>query len=150
MRGVYTGYFAHSALAAAKSLIIVTAPASRAVEILKASVTNRTQETNEQLEIGIYRASGGTRGTPTAMTPSPCEVNDGAAASLVEHTWGTDPTVGVPLDVQGVAGLSGYFYDPTPEERIVLPAAGIIVLRIVTATFTAFDAVAMIRFREIG
>lgn len=150
MRGVYTATFAHTAQTAAKSLIILTAPASRVVEILGASITNRTAETNEQLEAGIYRASSGTRGTPTAMTPVPSEVNDGAAGSLAEHTWGTDPTVGVALDWQGFASLSGYFYDPTPEERIIVPASGIIVMRVVTASFTSVELVAKIRFREIG
>lgn len=159
MRGVYYVEFAHDSLVGnvAKNLIILEAPlavpdvANVTFEVLNARVTNKDIETNEQIEFGLFRASGGTKGTPGAtFTPTPMEVIDPASRVLASHTWTTDPTIGVALDHQGVPTLSGYSFDPTPEERPIVRAGGFLVLRLVTTTFTPFDALATIVFREIG
>lgn len=151
MRGVFTATASHSGLTAAKNVIILTAPADATVEILSASITNKSAETNEQLEMGVFRGSGGTIGTPTSLTEAPTEVGSGSADAVATHTWETaDPTAGNALDLKGVASLSGYYYDPTPEERITVPPSGIVMLRIVSSTFTAMDVDAVLTWREIG
>jgi len=160
MRGVYSARIVHTALAAAKDLLILTAPANRVIEILSAHISNRTQETNEQLEAGLFRATAAGVGAATAITKKPHEPNDAASGATLEHTYATTQNV---LDADpvgttepGFASLSGWHHTPIPEERIYVtgtaaePDTNIIALRLITATFTAFDCVASITWREIG
>lgn len=160
MRGVYSARVIHSVLAAAKDLLVITAPANRVIEILGAHISNRTQETNEQLEAGLFRCTAAGTGAATAITKKPHEPNDAAAGATLEHTYATtQPTLDadpVGTTEPGFSSLAGWHHAPIPEERIyVTGTAGeadtnILVLRLITATFTAFDCVASITWREIG
>jgi len=160
MRGVYTGRIVHTALAAAKDLLVITSPTDRVIEILEAHVTNRTQETNEQLEAALFRCTVAGTGAATAITKKPHEPNDAAAGATLEHTYATtqptldaDPVGGME---PGFSSLAGWHFAPIPESRIYVCGTAaeadtkILVLRLITATFTAFDCVASITWREIG
>lgn len=156
MRGVYTAEISIAALAGAtapgKTLLYITAPAAAAVEILSASVTNASNETNEQLLFDIRRV--GTLGTPTGtpVTPTKHESGDQAAASTVKgNVTASEPTytANTSMGKAGAATLGGWFYQPAPEERPIIPPAGTSGLLLV-GTCTAFDAQVVIVFREIG
>jgi len=159
MRGVYTAAFRISGLSAAKTLMYLTAPSNKVVELLSASVTNETNETNEQLLCGFQRVSS--LGTPTAtsITPKPHENGDQAAGSTlkanVTASEPTYPAVGQDADIpgafglEGFASLGGWFFDPTPEERPIIAGGDTWGLRMVS-TPTSFDAVIKLTFREIG
>jgi hypothetical protein len=152
MRGVYTAQVSISALAAAKTLMYVTAPADKVVEILSAEVSNKSNETNEQLECTFQRVT--TLGTPTAttLTPSKHENGDQAAGSTVKgDVTASEPTYGTNTEIgrAGFASLAGWRFDPVPEERPIIPGQGTLGLRMLS-TPTAFDAVVRITFREVG
>ncbi len=159
MRGVYTAAYRISGVAAAKTLMYITAPADKVVEILSASVSNESAETNEQLICGFQRVT--TLGTPTAttITPKPHEAGDQAAASTVKaNVTASEPTypaISAGADIPGAFGLEGFasvggwFYDPTPEERLTVPGQGTLGLRLVVAP-TSLDIVIRLTFREIG
>lgn len=154
MRGVYEASHKISALATAATLMYITAPANKVVEILSIEVTDATNETNEQMEITFQLISS--LGTPTAttVTPSKLEQGDQAAGSTVkaavtasEPTYSSGPAVEVGR--AGVATLGGYRYAPVPEERPVVAGGASWGLRLL-ANITAIDAVVVMRFREIG
>jgi hypothetical protein len=152
MRGVYDAHILISGLAAAKTVLYITAPSDNCVEILSADITNATNETNEQCRATWQRVT--TLGTPTGttLTPSPHEQDDQAAAStVVGNVTASEPTYGSNTEVghMGFSSLSGYYYTPLPEERLMLKAAQTWGLRILNSP-TAFDAVVRVSFREIG
>ncbi len=154
MRGVYEASIKISSLAAAKTLLYITAPSAKCVEVLSASVTNATNETNEQCEVTLSLISS--LGTPTAttITPTMAQQGDQAAGSTLksnvtasEPTYASSPAVEVGR--QGFASLAGYQFAPVPEERPVIAPSATWGLYLVNAP-TAFDAVVALRFREIG
>lgn len=152
MRGVYTAHLKISALAAAKTLIFITAPSTKVVEILSISITNSSLETNEQLECCWQKI--GTLGTPSAttLTPSKHESGDQASASTVKgNVTASEPTYTSDTEIgkEGFSSVGGYFFDPLPEERPVVSAADSWGLRMLS-TPTAFDANCRITYREIG
>lgn len=153
MRGVYEATVAISALAATKTLMYITAPSNKVVEILSARVTNTSNETNEQLECTIQKIT--TLGTPTAttLTPTPRETGDQAAGSTVKGDCTSEPTTytsGVEAGRQGFPSIAGWHYQPIPGERLVIGGGASWGLLLLTTTCTAFDAMATVTFREIG
>lgn len=153
MRGVYTAQIQATGQTAAKTAIYITAPATAAVEILSASLTNIDNETNEQLECCLQRVSSLGTPTGTSLTPSKSENGDQAAGSTaVGNVTASEPTYSNNTQVgrEGFPSLGGWRYQPTPEERIVIPPGGTVGLRILTSTFTSLGWDAMIVFREIG
>lgn len=153
MRGVYTAVVGVSSLSATKTLIYITAGSAIVVEIISAWITNKTNETNEQLEACLRRVSS--LGTPTAttLTPSKQEAGDQSAASTVKgNVTASEPTYSSNTDMgyEGFSSLGGYRYDPMPEERPIIAPSATVGLVMVTSSFTAFDCEAGIVFREIG
>lgn len=151
MKGVYTATQKISALAAAKTLMYITAPSDRIVEILSATVTNESNATNFQFEAQLANVT--TLGTPTAttVTPTPQEKGDQAAASTVKaNVTASEPTYGSALHQEGAASLVGYRFEPPTElERIYIAPSQTVGLRMIT-TPTSFDCDVRITFREIG
>lgn len=154
MRGVYTASYRITALTAARTLLYLTAPARRVVEILSASVTNESNETNEQLLCTLQSISGYPLGAPsgTSVTPSAHEPGDQASTVVAfANISGNEPTYSTNTEIgrEGFSSLGGYYFDPLPEERPVVPATGALGLRMINAP-TSFDAVVKVTFREIG
>lgn len=154
MRGVYTATHKLSGLATAKTLMYLTAPSNKVVEILSVSVTNESNETNEQLQICLQRVT--TLGTPTAttITPAKHEAGDQAAGSTVKaNVTASEPTYtdnsGDEIFREGCSSLAGWFYDPVPEERPIVAGGASVGLRNINSN-TAFDAMIRMTFRELG
>lgn len=159
MRGVYTAAYRIAGVSAAKTLMYLTVPSNKVVEILSVSVTNESNETNEQLLVGLQRVT--TLGTPTAttITPKPHETGDQAAGSTVKaNVTASEPTypaIAAGADIPGAFGLEGasslggWYFDPTPEERPIVPGGETVGLRLVNAP-TSLDLVVRWTFREIG
>jgi len=152
VRGVYTAQIKISALAAARTLAYITAPSNKPVEILSTSITNASNETNEQLEATWQAISSLGTPTGTTLTPSKHELGDQAAAStVVGNITASEPTytANTLVGYQGFSTLGGYFFTPVPEERPIIAGAASWGLRMLS-TPTAFDAIVTITFREIG
>jgi hypothetical protein len=152
MRGVYTVDIKISALAAAKTLLLLQAPAGACVEIISAMVgSSGSNVTNQQLEAEWAKVT--TLGSPTgtAITPSPQEHGDVAAGSTVTGNLTVEPTTysAQIYDHQGFPSLGGYQHQPVPEERIVVSPSAAIGLKLIS-TPTSLDLVVRVVFREIG
>lgn len=151
MRGVYTTQAEITGLVAAKTLVLIQAPATAVVEILSAAISNYDNETAEQWNVGLYKVA--TLGTPTgtANTPAKHESGDQAAASTCLVNLSGEPTAygAVAIDQMGTNNLAGYRYDPLPEDRPIVPPSGAIGLRMLNAP-ASFNATVQIVFREIG
>ena len=153
MRGVYEASLQISGLNAARTLLYLTAPSGKCVEVLSASVTNATNETNEQLECCLQRIT--TLGTPTgtALTPTKMEQGDQAAGSTaVGNVTASEPTYtsNTQIGRRGFPSLGGWEFAPVPEERPVIAPSESWGLRILAAPSSAIDADVRVVFREIG
>lgn len=152
MRGVYTASHKITGLNAAKTLLYLTAPSGKVVEILAASVTNLSNETNEQLEVLIQRISNLGTPTATAVTPAKHEDGDQAAGSTVAaNVTAGEPTYAANTELgrEGFASLGGWYFKPMPEERPTVSAGASVGIRMINAP-TAFDCIVSLTFREIG
>ncbi len=54
MRGVYTVRVKITTLAAAKTVLLGTLPSGTIIEILEAYLTNASQNTVEQIDVGLF------------------------------------------------------------------------------------------------
>lgn len=152
MRGVYTAQIKISGLAAAKTLVYITAAAAKPVKILSAEITNASNETNEQCEACWQRVSS--LGTPTgsSLTPSPHEQGDqAAAATVVGNVTASEPTYASNTQVgrKGFASIVGYAFQPTPEEQPIIQGGATWGLQILNSP-TAFDCIVNVTFQELG
>lgn len=151
MRGVYTATNQITGLNASKTLMYITAPSTKIVEILGFTVTDDNNATNFQMLVGCYNIS--TLGTPTAtaVTPTPHEAGDQAAASVVKaNVTASEPTYGTEITQEGAASLVGYrFEPPTEADRLYVTAGASVGWRMMN-TPTSFNADIRLTFREIG
>lgn len=154
MRGCYEATIQDSSASAAKTLLYITVPANKVVEVLSAEVTNADNETNEQCEVTFSKISS--LGTPTAttITPTKMEQGDQAASSTVkgvvsgsEPTYTTGPVV--EFGRKGFPSLAGYQYAPVPEERPILAGGDSWGLRLLNSP-SALKLDVVLRFRELG
>jgi len=151
MRGVYTASIDISGLSVAKTLILLQASATSVLEILSVHLTNQNSETNEQWAVGFYHVTTVGSPTGTSITPEKHEKLDASSVATVLGNLTVEPTLysSRPIDKEGISSLSGYHYDPIPEERPIVPPSGAIGLFISTVP-TATDVTANIIYREIG
>jgi hypothetical protein len=159
MRGVYGANYRIAGVTTGKTLLYITVPSTIVVDILSCYVTNESNETNEQLLCCLQRVT--TLGTPTAttITPTKAEKGDQAAASTVkanvtasEPTYGAIAQGGAIVDADGLQGfpsLSGWAYQPTPEERQTIAPGDTWGLRLVN-TITSADLCVQLNFQERG
>lgn len=152
MRGVYEASYKISALNSARTLMLLTAPADGIVEILQATITNCSNETNEQLEAVLQTVD--TLGTPTdtPVTPGKREAGDAASGSTVTaNVTASEPSfvAGTEVGREGFASLAGYRFQPVPEERPIVAPGETIALKMLSAP-TAFDCIVSLVFREVG
>ena len=124
-------------VAAAKTLIRITAPATMVLLLLRAKITQSGSVTSTQARGTIQRAS--TAGTGTAETPEKLESGDPVATFTAITDLTAEPTLtGDPILDEGFNWLNGMLWVPAPEERIWVPPSGIALLRLPTlgATMT--------------
>lgn len=153
MRGVYEAVVAISGVTAAKTLVYITSPSSKVVEIFSAQVTNASNETNEQMECCLQTVSSLGTPTKTDLTPSKMEAGDQAAGSTVcGNVTASEPTYSSNTQIgrEGQPSLGGWRFQPTPEERPVIAPSATMGLRLLSSSLSSVDLVATIRFREIG
>jgi hypothetical protein len=150
MKGVYTTATKISGVNSSRTLLYLTAPASKVVEIIGITVTNESVATNFQLEISVANIT--TLGSPTAtqLTPTPHEKGDQAAgSSTFVNVTASEPTYGTTLTQEGAAAVQGYRHEPYPDERLYVAPGATIGVRLLT-TPTQFDCDVRITFKEIG
>lgn len=151
-------------IGADRTLIIVHAAAAittRAsmLSILRCSVGQHGTATSQNLGITIQQKASAF-GTYTSRTPVPIVVG-GAASGISGGTAGAAATAGTnataegagtetPIVQDGFNNLSGWLWVPTPEERIIVPPDGAVILKLVgTPTSTANWSATLI-FEELN
>lgn len=152
MYGVYTAHIEIAALSVAKTVLLAELPATMCVEILEAHLTNADGNTQQQLNVALSLVN--VKGTPAGASVNIRKTEDGSPNTGV--TWlgnlTTEPTSyhPEPIDAEGESNLSGYHYEPIPEDRQIISPSKLFGLRLLAAPSTAFKAVAVIRYRQIG
>lgn len=153
MRGVYRAPIKISGLAAAKTLIYITAPANKVIEILSAQIgSSGANVTNQQLEAVFQKVNSLGTPTGTAITPTKAEQGDQAsAATVVGNVTASEPTYtsNTEADKKGFSSLGGYQHAPVPEERLYIAGGDTWGLRMLS-TPTSLDVDVEIVYREIG
>jgi len=134
----------------AKDLMRISAASTRVCILHSVTITQDTSEVSEQLPFQIERVS--TDGTGTTVTPEKLGgVGDAAFAGTSTVNLTVDATItGVPLHREAVNMLNGWYYRPTPEERISIPPSGRLVLRLETAPGAALTMTVVAIVEEIG
>jgi len=156
MRGVYIVRQAISSLAAAKTVLLGTSPSTCVLELLEAYLTQRGQQTGEQVGIGLFLVT--TLGSPTGTSITASNVQKTEqGTSNTGVTWLGDLTAepttynANPLSVEGVWNIAGYRFEPAPEGRIIIPPSTSFGLRLLDTPSNAWTkAEALIKYREVG
>lgn len=153
MRGVYTVTYHISDLDVEKTLILLSAPADKVVEVLSASVTNDDNAVNEQFQCTLQRVQ--TLGSPTGTSATPAKHEEGdqsAGSTVLANITASEPTYAANTEIgrEATSSVGGWYFDPTPEERPTVKPSGTIGLRHLGTLGTGFGAVIRVTFREIG
>jgi hypothetical protein len=153
MKGVYNAQYQATTVSSARTLLYLTAPSTKVVEILSISVTNANITAAEQLDIFFSKITS--LGTPTAttVTPRPTETGDQACGSTCKaNVTASEPTYESPpyVDRQGPANVAGYYFDPLPEERPTIAPSDTYGVKLATSVGNSYTLDINVRFREIG
>jgi|SRR5712691_329802 len=142
------------AVTAAITLVQIKAGASSLVKIVRAWCSQSNITTSGMQRIQIVRKSAAA--TVTSFTPLLINCSDDVAAKAVGGTSstgtnasaeGTDTDVDYP-DAFNL--LNGWLWIPTPEERIIVPPAGFIALKLPAAPAASTTISAGFWFGEEG
>ncbi len=154
MGRMYSAVFEGVSVSVAQDLFELTAPATAVVMIHEVHITNDASETSEQVPFSVKRIPTPTSGNGTAVTPRKLGgVGDAAAASTVERNGTTRATSGGTIETLRRAAenlLNGYHLVLPPEERIVVPPSGMVVVGLEGAPAATTTMSGEIIFEEIG
>lgn len=131
-----------------RTLIEFTNASTKVCEVLRAWVTQTNSEVSTQEEVEMIRKSAA--GTGTSATPAPTDGSDTAFGGSARVNCTAEGTTGTRVWREGMNILSGWLYQPVPEERIVVPGSGILALRWAQTPEAAIDVTAGMVLREIG
>ncbi len=152
MGRMYTAVFNDVAVTAIQDLFELNAPAD-AVVVLHSVTIGQSSDAGdgqaEMLSVQISRCTGsGSAGsTPTAQKHN---VGDAAFGGTVEANNTTQGATATPIFSEAFNVQAGWFYRPTPEERIILSPSGRIVVELPVAPADALTMSGSITFEEIG
>lgn len=152
---MYSAVFSGVTVSAAQDLFELLAPSTAAIVIHGVSITQDTSETSEQLPFTIKRipatvtsGSGGGTATPRRMAPG-----DAASGATVEINNTTRASSSGTIEIlrrRAENILNGVHWLFTPEERIVVPPSGTVIVGLETAPAAALTMSGEIVFEEIG
>ena len=150
MGRMYSVVMDAQSISAAADLMRLSAAATDVLRLHSVTVTQDASEVSEQLPFQIQRSS--TDGTGTSTTPA---LLGGASDAAFNGTCVTDLTAdttisGSPLIRESTNVLNGWYYRPTPEEMIIVPPSGRLVVRLDAAPAAALTFTLTAIFEEIG
>lgn len=156
MGRMYSATFEGVAATAVQDLFELLAPTDAAVVIHRCEVTQDTIEISEQLPIRIVRGSGTvtTGSGGSTLTAKPLALGDPAYGGTVKANNTTRMVVGTGvLSLLGRRAfnlVTGFLYNPTPEERIVISPGDRVTFELSTAPAGSTNFSGEIVFEEIG
>lgn len=153
MGRVYTAAINAVSIAAAAEIFFLEAPADAVISIHEFKLTQVTSTTSENLSVRGYRTATDQGAKGTALTGTPHDVGDTAAAETVQSAILTAATFATPgavfySEVQNV--LNGFHYLPVPEDRVIISAGDYAVFKLETAPAAAMFFSGSITYEEIG
>lgn len=148
MKGVYSYSAQAQTVSTAITILEVTAPSTGGLELIRAWISANTS-TAGVINPQLLRKSVACTGTATPPTPNPTDGTT-AATSTVRWKATAEGTAGAILYSEWARVDGGpWIWLPVPEERIFVPASGIIALKFATAPASnSFDFGLV--FRETG
>lgn len=153
MGRVYTASFSAIAVTAIQDIWEVNAPATSIVVIHSIRIGQTSDYGDaaaEGLGLELSRSTGTSGSGGATVTPRPHLVGSAAFAGTVERnntTQATTTTV-ILTDTFNVQG--GWLYLPAPEERIIIPPSGRVVLELPAAPADELTMYSSITFEAIG
>ena len=152
MGRMYSAIFEEVAVTAAQDLFEINAPADSVVALHSVIITQSSDAgdvEDEQLSIIIHlgstSGSGGT--TPTAR---PLELGSPAFGGTVEVNNTTQSTEGNILHAEAFNVRAGFYYRPTPEERIIISPSDRLIIELQTAPADSLTMSGTAIFEAIG
>ena len=146
--GVYKITDLLTAIAAADTLLELTAPTDASVALIRAWISPRGAVLDQIQEVDVFindAAGTGTAQTPVALHEGYAAF--GGTARDVITVEGTTPT---PIIEDGFHFQNGWLYTPIPEEFIVIQASSIMGIRLPIAPDAAMGIAFGMVFGEIG
>lgn len=135
-------------------LFFIQAPTDAAVLIHRVQISNRDQETSEQLPIEVFRTATDNSAAGSAVTPAPRNVGDPAFGGTVRRTITTLAAATTDLFSVGENVLNGWLWLPTPDEQDVLSpiagTAGRLTIKLAAAPASAILLDGFVVLEEIG
>lgn len=151
----YSAAIKISGVTTARTVLHLTVPAGRHVEIVSAMVTG-VSASSQQLECSLHKVASGSP-TGTAVTPSRHDLGDTASACTVVGNLTGEPTyTSAPVVNHGHSAqpsLGGWLYPLVPrakEHRLQLAATEAYGLRLLNAPSPSIDLIAELVFAEVG
>lgn len=151
--GIYSAYMNAVSVSGAITLVQIKAGTSRAVELIRAWVSQSGSTTSAMQRVQIVRKSGAatvTSFTPIKMAGGSPTADAAGGTSATGTNASSEGTDGDVLIADACNVLTGWLWVPTPEERIVIPAGGIVGLKFPAAPGAALTISAGFVFGEIG
>lgn len=115
-------------ISAAGDLLYVKAATAEALVLIRAWIGMAESEVSEQLAVKVYRSTADATGG-TAVTPKPLRGSSAIASTAIRNPTGGIVEGDVVMD-DGFNLLNGWLHIPVPDERVVIPAGGRLVLRL--------------------
>jgi len=149
--GVYSANHIAISVSTAITILQVKAGTTKQFEILRAWVTQSSSTTMYMQRIQLLRKTGAatvTSYTPLLLNPASPAADAAGGSSATGYTASSEGTDGDLLINDVFNTLNGWLYLPTPEERIKVPASGIVALKFPAAPAAAMTFTASIIFGE--
>lgn len=154
MNNVFSAVIDAVSVSAAQDLLTITAPASRAVKILRVEVGQDTSETSEVLPIKFKRGIGNTAGSGgSAVTPARLKPGSTAASSTVTKNNTTAATAGsgslTVTNRRSFNVVTGFVYVPMDAEAVVVGPSESFIINLPTAPGAALTMNCEVIFEEM-
>jgi hypothetical protein len=152
---MYTGiYVVRAAITVSTAITVlqVKAGASRSFDLLRAWLTQKGGVGSAQEEIEILRKTAAatvSAFTPVLLRPGDAAADAAGGTSATGHTATAEGTDGDIIIHEGFNVLNGWLYLPVPEERIRVPAGGILAMKFPSAPGSQAWKLGMV-FGELG
>ncbi len=135
-----------------QDLVFITAGTNNSIILHSAKFTQKSEEGDAEAEmLSIQILIGATVGS-VGSTQTPQSLNSGSQASdaSARKNDTTIHTGGTVVDEEDFNVQIGYFYKPTPEERIEIPGAGTLAFYLTDDPTDAITVSGTVIFEEIG
>ncbi len=146
--GVYTIRDTLAALAAADTLLELTAPTDAAVALISAWVSPRGAILDQIQEINVFINDAA--GTGTTQVPVPNHEGYAAFGGTARDVITVEGTTPTDIIEDGFHFQNGWKHNPIPEEFIVIQPSSIMGIRFPVAPDAAMDLACGMTFGEIG